>query len=138
MHERLTRMMAENFPFLDMDEIDSTLRLCEKNYRLFYFPEDSPHSLLGYYQFFPELINVVRCQEFDVLMRCDLTDGPLVYVAALITPGNALKTITMIVRTLNARAYAFHRHKGDEYVFHFVRNNHYHTEQTGTDYARQQ
>jgi len=131
-------MMAENFPFLGMEEIDSTLQLCEQNNRLFYFPEDEPQQLLGYYQFFPELINVVRCQEFDILMRCDLTEGPLVYVAVLITPGNAFRTMTMLVRTLNARAYAFHRYKNDEYIFHFFRNNRYVTEQTGTNYARQQ
>jgi len=138
MLDKLTEMMLDQFPFLDRDEADLTLRLCEKNNRLFYFPKEEPVELLGYYQFFPELINAVRRQEFDVLMRCDLTAGPLVYVAALITPGNALRTITMIVRTLNARAYAYHRYKDEDYEFHFVRNNHYRVEQTGTDYARQQ
>ena len=130
--------MVGNFPFLDREEADLILRLCEKNNRLFYFPKDEPHSLLGYFQFFPELINVVRHREFDILMRCDLTAGPLVCVAVLITPGNALRTITMIIRNLNARAYAFHRYKQDDYEFHFVRNNHYSTEQTGTNYAHQQ
>jgi len=131
-------MMLDHFPFLDSDEADLILRLCGKNHGLFYFPEDEPDSLLGYFQFFPELINVVRLREFDILMKCDLTTGPLVCVAALIMPGNALRTITMIVRELNARAYAFHRYRQDDYEFHFVRNNHYRVEQTGTDYARQQ
>ena len=131
-------MMAEHFPFLGGDEITSTLRLCEKNNRLFYFPEDQPNFLLGYYQFFPELINVVRNQEFDVLVKCDLTHGPLVYVAVLIMPGNALKMISAIVRILEARAYAFHRYKKDGYEFHFVKNNRYGKIRTGPNYANQQ
>ena len=124
MLDRLTEMMTEHFPFLEREEAETTLRLCEQNERLFYLPA-RPEFLLGYFQFYPELINVVRHQDFDTLLRCDLTQGPLIYVAVLITPGNALRTITMIVRALDARAYAFHRHKGDEYEFHFVRNNRY-------------
>ena len=124
----LTEMMVEHFPFLEPEEAEQTLTLCAKNDRLFYFPQD---NLLGYYQFYPELINVVREQDFDTLMKLDLTEGPLIYVAVLITPGNALKTISQIVRALNARAYAFHRHKGEEYEFHFVRNNRY-----GQNHAR--
>ncbi|MES2366801.1 MAG: hypothetical protein V4563_13045, partial [Pseudomonadota bacterium] len=81
--------------------------------------------LLGYVQFYPELINVVRHREFDVLLKCDLTAGPLVFVVVLITPGDALRVISQIVRGLNARAYAFHRYRDDEYEFHFVRNNRY-------------
>jgi len=138
MLDKLLEMMVRNFPFLDMEEADLILRLCEKNTGLLYCPADEPDSLLGYFRFFPELINVVRLREFDTLMRCDLTSGPLVCVAVLITPGNALRTITMIIRELNAKAYAFHRYRQDDYEFHFVRNNHYRTEQTGTDYARQQ
>jgi len=126
MQQRLIEMMAEHFPFLDNGQARETLRLCEKNNRLFYAPANKPAFVLGYYQFFPELINVVRHQRFDILMECNLTDGPLVYVAVLITPGNAVRTISKIVRLLDARAYAFHRYiDGGEYEFHFVRNNRY-------------
>jgi len=138
MTDRLLEMMAERFPFLSAADAEQVLKLCEKNNRLFYFPEDKPNFLLGYYQFFPELINVVRNQELDVLMKCDLTHGPLVYVAVLIMPGNALKMISAIVRILEARAYAFHRYKEDGFEFHFVRNNRYGKLRTGHNYASQQ
>ncbi len=119
----LMEMMAEHFPFIDDEDAALTLRLCEQNRRLFHYPERQ--SLLGFVQFYPELINVVRHREFDVLMKCDLTEGPLIFVVVLITPGNALRIISAIVRTLNARAYAFHRYRDEEYEFHFVRNNRY-------------
>ncbi len=119
----LEQMMAEEFPFLADEEINDALELCYKNNRLFY--EYDRRFLLGYVQFYPELINVVRHREFDVLLKCDLTAGPLVFVVVLITPGNALRIISEIVRGLHARAYAFHRYKDEEYEFHFVRNNRY-------------
>ncbi len=119
----LEQLMIEHFPFLTGEEINNTLELCHKNDRLFY--ESDRRFLLGYVQFYPELINAVRLIDFDVLLKCDLTAGPLVFVVVLITPGNALRIISEIVRGLNARAYAFHRHKDEEYEFHFVRNNRY-------------
>lgn len=119
----LEQLMIEHFPFLTDEEISNILELCHKNNRLFY--ESDRRFLLGYVQFYPELINAVRLIDFDVLLKCDLTEGPLVFVAVLITPGNALRIISEIVRGLNARAYAFHRHKDEEYEFHFVRNNRY-------------
>ncbi len=119
----LEQLMAEHFPFFSDEEINDALELCHKNDRLFYEPDR--RFLLGYVQFYPELINVVRHCEFDVLLKCDLTAGPLVFVVVLITPGNALRIISEIVRGLNARAYAFHRYKDEEYEFHFVRNNRY-------------
>ncbi len=119
----LEQLMIEHFPFLADEEINNILELCHKNNRLFY--EADRRFLLGYVQFYPELINAVRLIDFDVLLKCDLTEGPLVFVAVLITPGNALRVISQIVRSLNARAYAFHRHKDEEYEFHFVRNNRY-------------
>ena len=119
----LEQLMTENFPFLTDEEINDTLDLCHKNDRLFYEPDR--RFLLGYVQFYPELINAVRLLEWEVLLKCDLTEGPLVYVAVLITPGDALRIISEIVRGLNARAYAFHRHNDEEYEFHFVRNNRY-------------
>ena len=119
----LEELMTEHFPFLTDEEINDTLELCHKNNRLFY--ESDKRFLLGYVQFYPELINVVRHLDFDVLLKCNLTAGPLVYVAVLITPGNALRIISEIVRGLNARAYAFHRYKDEEQEFHFVYNNRY-------------
>ncbi len=119
----LEQLIVEHFPFVTDEEISDILELCDKNNRLFYEPDR--RFLLGYVQFYPELINVVRHREFDVLLKCDLTAGPLVFVVVLITPGNALRVISQIVRGLNAKAYAFHRHKDEEYEFHFVRNNRY-------------
>ncbi len=119
----LEQLMVEHFPFLTDEEIGNTLELCHQNNRLFY--ESDKRFLLGYVQFYPELINAVRLLDFNVLLKCDLTAGPLVFVVVLITPGNALRIISEIVRGLNARAYAFHRHKDEEYEFHFVRNNRY-------------
>ncbi len=119
----LEQLMIEHFPFATDEEISDIFELCHKNDRLFY--ESDKRFLLGYVQFYPELINVVRHREFDVLLKCDLTAGPLVFVVVLITPGNALRIISQIVRGLNSRAYAFHRYRDDEYEFHFVRNNRY-------------
>ncbi len=119
----LEQLIVEHFPFATDDEINEILELCYQNNRLFYEPDR--RFLLGYVQFYPELINVVRHREFDVLLKCDLTAGPLVFVVVLITPGDALRVISQIVRGLNARAYAFHRYRDDEYEFHFVRNNRY-------------
>ncbi len=119
----LEQLMVEEFPFLTDEEINDTLELCHKNDRLFYEPDR--RFLLGYVQFYPELINAVRLIDFDVLLKCDLTAGPLVFVVVLITPGNALRIISQIVKGLNAKAYAFHRHKAEGYEFHFVRNNRY-------------
>ncbi len=119
----IEQLMAEHFPFFTGEDINNILELCHQNNRLFY--ESDRRFLLGYVQFYPELINAVRLIDFDVLLKCDLTEGPLVFVVVLITPGNALRVISQIVRGLNARAYAFHRHKDDEYEFHFVRNNRY-------------
>ncbi len=119
----IEQLIVEHFPFVADEEVSDILELCVKNDRLFY--ESDRRFLLGYVQFYPELINVVRHREFDVLLKCDLTAGPLVFVVVLITPGNALRIISEIVRGLNARAYAFHRHKDEEYEFHFVRNNRY-------------
>lgn len=123
--DELTELMVKQFPFMDAEDAETVLELCEKNRRLFYFPDSKPFSLLGYFRFFPELINVVRDQDFEMLMRCDLTKGPLVYVAVLITPGNAYKTMMRLVHILHARAYAFHRYRDQEWEFHFFRNNHY-------------
>ncbi len=119
----IEQLITEHFPFVDDEEISDILDLCVKNDRLFY--ESDRRFLLGYVQFYPELINVVRHREFDVLLKCDLTAGPLVFVVVLITPGNALRIISEIVRGLNARAYAFHRYRDEEYEFHFVKNNRY-------------
>src|SRR5512138_1126232 len=105
MFEYLASMITSHFPFLDTESAEAILHLCNKNNRLFYYPESAPDYLLGYYQFFTELINVIREQDFDVLMGLDLTRGPLVYVAALITPGGGLKHVSTIVRVLNSRAY---------------------------------
>ncbi len=119
----LEQLIVEHFPFVTDEEIGDILELCDRNNRLFYEPDRQ--FLLGYVQFYPELINVVRHREFDVLLKCDLTAGPLVFVVVLITPGNALRVISQIVRGLNARAYAFHRYRDEDYEFHFVRNNRY-------------
>ncbi len=119
----IEQLITEHFPFVDDEEISDILDLCVKNDRLFY--ESDRRFLLGYVQFYPELINVVRHRDFDVLLKCDLTAGPLVFVVVLITPGNALRIISQIVRGLNSRAYAFHRYRDEEYEFHFVRNNRY-------------
>lgn len=115
-------MMNEQFPFLARDDIETTLELCERNQGLFYFPES--RELLGFYRFYPELIYAVKDEDFELLMQCNLREGPLVYVAALIGPNRgALRTIRAIVSGLNARGYAFHRYKNGEHIFHFVRNN---------------
>ena len=114
-------LTAEKFPFLQSRDIDLFLDVCEQNKGLFYFPDEK--ELLAFYRFYPELIYAVKDQDFDVLKQCDLTEGPLVYVAALVTCGNGLKTVTSIVDRLRARAYAFHRYKQGEWIFHFVRNN---------------
>jgi len=135
MHAKLKDMMAERFPFLSSADAEQVLKLCDKNNRLFYFPEDNPNFLLGYYQFFPELVNVVRNQELDTLMKCDLTTGPLVYVAVLIMPGNNLRMISSFERIINARAYAFHRYRKDRWEFHFLRNNRYGRLETSQNYA---
>lgn len=119
----IEQLMITHFPFFSDEDINKTLELCHQNDRLFYEPDKQ--FLLGYVQFYPELINAVRLIDFDVLLKCDLTAGPLVFVVVLITPGNALRVISQIVRGLNARAYAFHRHKDEDYEFHFVRNNRY-------------
>ena len=119
----LEQLIAGHFPFVDDEEINDVIELCHKNNRLFYEPDR--RFLLGYVQFYPELINVVRHREFDVLLKCNLTAGPLVFVVVLITPGNALRIISEIVRGLDARAYAFHRYRDEEYEFHFVKNNRY-------------
>lgn len=129
-------LIAETFPFLKSDDINSLLQICEKNKTLFYFPEE--REILGFYRFFPELIYAVAEQDYGVLMKCDLTEGPLVYVAALITQSRGLRMVSAIVRTLNARAYAFHRYKKDEWEFHFVRNNRYATAQAGLNHESQQ
>ncbi len=119
----LEQLIVEHFPFVTDEEIGDILELCDRNNRLFYEPDRQ--FLLGYVQFYPELINVVRHREFDVLLKCDLTAGPLVFVVVLITPGNALRVISQIVKGLNARAYAFHRYRDEDYEFHFMRNNRY-------------
>ncbi len=119
----IEQLVAEHFPFVTDEEISNILELCEKNNRLFY--ESDRQFLLGYVQFYPELINAVRLIDFNVLLKSDLTSGPLVFVVVLITPGNALKIMMDLTRSLNGRAYAFHRHKGDEYIFHFFRNTRY-------------
>lgn len=119
----LMQMMADHFPFLNDEAAALTLRLCKQNHRLFHYPERQ--SLLGFYQFYPELINVVRNQDFEVLMQCNLTEGPLIYFAVLILPQTDYKMLYTIRRVLNARAYAFHRYTNGEFEFHFVRNNHY-------------
>ncbi len=119
----IEQLVAGHFPFVTDEEIHNILELCHKNNRLFYEPDRQ--FLLGYVQFYPELINAVRLIDFDVLLKCDLTEGPLVFVVVLITPGNALRIMMNLTRSLNGRAYAFHRHKGDEYIFHFFRNTRY-------------
>ena len=106
----LMQMMADHFPFLNDEDAALTLRLCKQNHRLFHYPE---------------LINVVRNQDFEVLMQCNLTEGPLIYFAVLILPQTDYKMLYTIRRVLNARAYAFHRYTNGEFEFHFVRNNRY-------------
>ena len=122
MMDELIKLMLVHFPFMTADNAETALKICEKNDNLVYSP---PHSLLGYYRFYPELINVIRDQDFDTLTLCNLTEGPLVYVAVLITPGNAYKTMMQLASLLNARAYAFHRYREGEAEFHFFRNNRY-------------
>lgn len=131
----LTDLMVKHFPFMDAEDAESVLEICAKNHQLFYFPDGKPYNLLGFYRFFPELINVVRDQDFEALIKCDLTEGPLVYVAVLITPGNAYKTMRRLVYLLQARAYAFHRYRNREWEFHFFRNNHYADSQVRRSHA---
>jgi len=128
-------LIAKTFPFLKSDEIARLLQICEQNGSLYYFPQEK--ELLGYYRFFPELIYAVADQDYDTLLKCDLTEGPLLYVAVLITQKNGLRMVSTIVKTLRARAYAFHRYRQDEWEFHFVKNNRY-LAQTGLNYASQQ
>ena len=115
--------MARHFPFLTAEDIDLILSICQRNNGLVVYPKDKPNMLLGYYRFFPELILAVEKQDFELLNRCDLTSGPLAYIAALILPyGDGYGEMRDILRVLNARAYAFHRfHKG-EWRFHFFKN----------------
>lgn len=133
--DELTQLMLSHFPFMDEDDARTVLDLCDRNDRLFYYQEAGVRSLLGYYRFSPGLINVVRDQDFETLMRCDLTQGPLVYVVVLITPGNAYRTMMQLVDLLHARAYAYHRYRDGEPEFHFFRNNRYAEKQTGVTYA---
>lgn len=126
-------LLAYKFPFLTSADIDAILSICKRSRGFYYFPDDG--ELLAYYRFFPELIYAVKDQDFDVLAQCNLTKGPLVYVAALVTCGNGLKTISTIVASLRARAYAFHRYKQGEWHFHFVKNNRFGRGSTGINYA---
>ena len=116
-------LIAEKFPFLNSEDIDKFLGICEQNKGLFYFAEEK--ELLAFYRFCPELIYAVKDQDFDFLMQCDLTKGPLIYVAALVVPSDGFRAMWRIAERLNARAFAFHRFKKDQWNFHFFRNTRY-------------
>ena len=120
----LQLLMHKHFPFLSEEDIDSILSLCRRNNGLVIYPEEKPNVLLGYFRFFPELILAVEQQDFELLNKCDLTHGPLAYIAALILPyGHGYGEMRHIAKVLNSRAYAFHRYKRGQWRFHFFKNS---------------
>ena len=124
MSKRLIRLMAFHFPFLKGEEISDILSICARSNGLTYFPLDKPEALVGYFRFYPELIEAVQQQDFDLLEECDLSYGPLVYLAALILPeGERYAEMREIARVLNAKAYCFHRFRHGEWRFHFFKNS---------------
>lgn len=118
--------MQRTFPFLHADDIDLILEVCGRNNGLSWFPKDNPTGLFAYYRFYPQMIHVVECQDFDVLLRSNLTRGPFVYIAAYITPGevNNYRVMWRLIQSLDGvYGFAFHRRKKDRWRFQLIKNS---------------
>ena len=104
-------LMASRFPFLNGDDIETILWICEKNQGLCYLPYDRPEYLICILSFWPVLIKPVEEQDFPVLLEADLTEGPLVYIAVLICPKDGYRLTWRLLQSMDPQPYAFCCHR---------------------------
>lgn len=120
-------LMASRFPFLNGDDIDMILCICAKNKSLYCLPEEKPEYIFGFYRFFPVLAKSVMDQDFPLLLDCDLTMGPIVYIAVLVAPRDGYGVTRRLLDSIDPPPYAFccHRHNiDDKWRFQWKLNSH--------------
>lgn len=116
--------IASTFPHLTEGTIDQILRLCIKNDGLIYPPVEKPDFLFAFYRYYPERIEAVKTQDYELLNLLDLRRGPMLYIAAFVAPIKAYEIMRNCVEILNPLGVTFHRqdkHTG-EWRFGFVEN----------------
>ena len=102
-------LMLRRFDWMTEGSADAILRLCLKNSGLLMIPLENPLALIGYYRFWPRLLEAVEEQDFVTLGGENLTQGPILYVAAFICPARGYEILRDILRILNPYALSFHR-----------------------------
>ena len=120
-------LMAAHFPFLNSGDIDRILRLCAKNQSLYCLPQDKPEYLFGYYRFFPALARAVMDDDYTLLLNCDLTMGPIVYIAVMVCPRDGYTLTRRLLDAIDPPPYAFCCHRrniGEKWRFQWKVNSH--------------
>ena len=110
------------FPTIAVENMTAALRICQKNNGLTLLPMPKPDFCFAFFRYWPVLIDAVETWDGNTLEAVDLRRGPILHVAALVTPGGGYSLTRELIDVLNPMAVSCHRFKNNEMTFHFKRN----------------
>lgn len=108
-------------------EIDAMLQLCAKNDGLALFPDlKAPDTLFAFFRYWPALVDAVERWDMGVLKQVNLRYGPILHIAALVTPWKGYRLTRELINELNPMAVTCHRYKKGAWAgFHLKINHHF-------------
>lgn len=124
--DKVKGLIHRTFEYADPCEIDLMVDICLLNNGLLWAPKEEPESVIGYFRYYPVLVDVVEQRQMNILSECDLRDGPILHIAALVTPGKGYGITRELIDALNPRAVSCHRYRKDRtFNFRFQLNRRY-------------
>jgi len=123
--DKVKTLVHRTFTYADPYQLDVMIDVCLLNNGLLWAPKDEPDSVIGYFRYYPVLAKVVEECQMGILAECDLRDGPILHIAALITPGKGYKLTRELIDAIKPRAVSCHRWRGKELDFRFQLNRRY-------------
>ena len=112
-------------PAIPPDEIDAMLRLCAKNDGLALFPDlEAPDTLFAFFRYWPALVTAVEEWDMRTLTHANLSRGPILHIAALVTPWKGYRLTRELIDELNPMAVTCHRYKKGAWAGFHLKINH--------------
>jgi hypothetical protein len=112
-------------PILPPDEVEIVLGLCAKNDGLALFPNiETPDTLFAFFRYWPVLVDAVERWDVNRLSKVNLKRGPILHIAALVTPLKGYRLTRDLINELNPMAVTCHRYKKAGYAGFHLKINH--------------
>jgi hypothetical protein len=112
-------------PTLSPAEIEAMLELCAKNEGLALWPNiEEPDTVFAFFRYWPALVDVVEAWNIGLLNQVSLRRGPILHVAALVTPWKGYRLTRELIRELNPMAVTCHRYKKGAWAGFHLKINH--------------